>query len=270
MARSAGIRNRKPVKDWLCVIGISMGAFLVAIDATATSTALPQIRAQVGIDVIDASWVTTAYLLSEAVSILITAGLVRRFGHEATAVASILLFAVSSVIAGFATDLSMMIVGRLGQGGSGGTLAPIALAAVKNRLDARHVAIGVTLYTLIVVLGPAIGPSLGGFIAQEFDWRWIFYLNVPIGLVAVLLIFLAGFSQPECRSPSYALDWIGMIGFAAFMCPVIFLIEEHQSIISGLLPPIFRPLLIQIVLVGLYLIYFSQKNRTTDKALRLC
>jgi MFS transporter, DHA2 family, multidrug resistance protein len=214
--------------DWTAVVAGALGALMATLDISITNSALPQIQGQIGATGTEGTWVSTGYLMSEIVMIPLTAWLTRVFGLRAFLLGNTLLFTMFSILCGFSHSLPQMIFGRIGQGFTGGAMIPTAQTIVRMRLPRHQMPIGMTLFGLIVLVGPLMGPVLGGWLAENIDWSWCFFVNVPVGSALLVLLYVG---LPKGRTNWHELinaDWLGIAGLAAGLSSLTVVLEEGQ------------------------------------------
>lgn len=214
--------------DWVAVIAGALGALMATLDTSITNTALPQIQGEIGASGTEGTWIGTGYLVAEVIMIPLAAWLTRLLGLRNLLLVTTAAFVFFSMVCGVSESLVEMIIARAGQGFFGGALIPTAQVIIRTRLPARQMALGMSIFGVIVLLGPVLGPVIGGYLAEEVNWRWCFFLNLPIGLTLVTLLLLG---LPR-HDPNFSLlakaDWWGIVGMAvAFSCLTIVL-EEGQ------------------------------------------
>ena len=216
------------LQDWIAVIAGSLGALIASLDISIVNSALPTIQGEIGASGTEGTWISTGYLVSEVVMIPLAAWLTRVVGLRTLLLVCAGLFTLFSMVCGFAHDLPTMILGRVGQGFFGGALIPTAQTIVRTRLPLRQMPIGMTIFGLIVLLGPLVGPVLGGWLTENVDWRWCFFLNIPIsaGLAALLLIGLP--HQKSRMEEVISADWLGIIGMTVGLSCLTVVLEEGQ------------------------------------------
>ncbi len=216
------------VVDWIAVVAGSVGAFMAVLDISITNAALPQIQGELGANGTEGTWIATGYLVAEVVMIPLTAWFTRVFGLRRFLLVCTLLFTVFSILCGLAHTLPGMVIGRMGQGFTGGAMIPTAQTIVATRLPRHQIPLGMTVFGLIILMGPVFGPVAGGWLAENVDWHWCFFINVPVGLGLLILLFLGLPSEP----PSYFLlkrgDWFGMLGLALGLSALTVVLEEGE------------------------------------------
>ena len=216
------------VTDWIAVVGGALGALMATLDISITNSALPQIQGSIGATGTEGTWISTGYLMSEIVMIPLAAWLTRVFGLRMFLLSNTILFTLFSVMCGLSHSLPMMIIGRIGQGFTGGAMIPTAQTIVRTRLPPHQLPIGMTLFGLIVLLGPLLGPVLGGWLAENIDWSWCFFVNVPVGVALVLLLYVGlPKGKPDWHQFVNA-DWIGIAGLAVGLSSLTVVLEEGQ------------------------------------------
>ncbi|HTJ95671.1 MAG TPA: MDR family MFS transporter [Pararobbsia sp.] len=214
--------------DWIAVAAGSLGALLATLDISITNSALPQIQGQIGAAGTEGTWISTGYLMSEIVMIPLTAWLTRVFGLRNFLITNTLLFTLFSMLCGFSHSLPQMIVGRIGQGFAGGAMIPTAQTIVATRLPRHQMPIGMTMFGLIVLLGPLLGPVVGGWLAENIDWSWCFFLNLPVS-IALIGLLLFGLRRDHVDFHQFVnADWLGIVGLTAGLSCLTVVLEEGQ------------------------------------------
>src|SRR5882672_12483597 len=157
------------------------------LDTSIANVALPHIAGTLGASQDESTWILTSYLVSNAVILPISAWLATRFGRKRFYMSSVALFTISSFLCGLAPSLGLLVLFRILQGVGGGGLAPSEQAILADTFPPAKRGMAFAVYGMAVVLAPAIGPTLGGFITDHYSWRWVFFINVPVGIASVLL-----------------------------------------------------------------------------------
>jgi DHA2 family multidrug resistance protein len=219
---------RASPRDWLAVFGAILGAFTAILDIQITNSSLANIEGSLGATSEEGSWISTAYLMAEILVIPLTGWLSSVIGMRRYLAASTILFVGFSIACALSTNLNEMIVFRAGQGFTGGALVPTAIVIVRTRLPASQQMIGVAMFGLTATFAPSIGPTIGGWLTDNFSWHYIFYLNLLIGPIAVLIQLTALDPTPARWRDLLKGDWIGIGFMAAGFLPLIFVLEEGQ------------------------------------------
>jgi len=204
---------RPSFNPWLIAVVVAMAAFMEVLDTSIANVALPYIAGGLAASNDQSTWVLTSYLAANAVVLPISGWLAARFGRKRFFTLCIILFTVSSVLCGSAPSLGVLIVFRALQGAGGGGLQPMAQAILADTFPPEKRGLAFALYGITAVLAPTIGPTLGGWITYNYSWRWIFYINLPVGLLAVLLVFRFVEDPPyfrQLRAAGVRLDYIGL------------------------------------------------------------
>lgn len=175
------------INPWIIALTVTLATFMELLDTSIANVALPYIGGGLGRSYDEVTWVLTTYLVANAVVLPLSAWLSRAFGRKNYYLASVALFTLMSLCCGLAPSLPIMLLCRVLQGIAGGGLAPVAQAVLVDTFPPAKRASAFALYTVVLVTAPAIGPVLGGWITDSFNWRWIFFINVPVGLLAFLL-----------------------------------------------------------------------------------
>ena len=176
------------VNPWLIGVVVSLAAFMEVLDTSIANVALPHIAGSLGASNDESTWVLTSYLVSNAVVLPISGFLVDWLGRKRFFLTCIIFFTVSSFLCGLAPNLGLLLFFRVLQGAFGGGLQPMTQAILADTFPPEKRGLAFALYGITVVCAPAIGPTLGGWITDNYSWRWIFYINVPVGILAVLLV----------------------------------------------------------------------------------
>jgi DHA2 family multidrug resistance protein len=200
------------VNPWLIGVAVSLAAFMEALDTSIANVALPHIAGSMGASNDESTWVLTSYLVSNAIVLPISGFLVDWLGRKRFFLICVGFFTVSSFLCGLAPSLGMLLLFRVLQGAFGGGLQPMTQAILADSFPAAKRGLAFALYGVSVICGPAIGPTLGGWITDNYSWRWIFYINVPAGILAVLLVSQLVEDPPylsRMRKRAARFDYIG-------------------------------------------------------------
>lgn len=216
--------------DWIAVLSAMLGAFMAVLDIQITNSSLKDIQGALAATLEEGSWISTSYLVAEIIMIPMTAWLVQLLSARRLAVMISVGFLVSSLLCSFAWNLESMIVFRAMQGFTGGALIPLAFTLALVKLPEHHRPKGMALFAITATFAPSIGPTLGGWLTENFGWEYIFYINVPPGLlmIAGLLYGL------EKKAPHWELlkstDYAGIVTLGIGLgCLQVFLEEGHRK-----------------------------------------
>ena len=173
--------------QWAIALTVTMATFMELLDTSISNVSLPHIAGGLGTSYDESTWILTSYLVANAVILPMSAWLSRVFGRKRYYMMSVALFTATSFLCGLAPSLSMLIIFRVLQGVGGGGLAPVEQAILVDTFPKEKLGGAFALYSMAIVTAPAVGPPLGGWITDNFSWRWVFFINVPVGLLSLLL-----------------------------------------------------------------------------------
>src|SRR6266852_6697724 len=198
---------------WLIAIVVALAAFMEVLDTSIANVALPHIAGNLGASNDESTWVLTSYLVSNAIVLPISGWLASLFGRKRFFLLCIFLFTLSSLFCGTAPSLALLILFRVIQGAGGGGLQPMAQAILADVFPPQQRGLAFALYGITAVMAPTIGPTLGGFITDNYSWRWIFFINLPVGVLTLLLILQLVEDPPyflRARGAGVRLDYGGV------------------------------------------------------------
>ncbi|MDE1150617.1 MAG: MDR family MFS transporter [Azospirillaceae bacterium] len=213
---------------WLAVAAGTIGALMATLDVSIVNAALPLIQGEVGASGSEGTWISTAYLVAEIVMIALAGWFVRMIGLRTFLLIVTSGFVLSSMMCGIAGNLGQMIIGRVGQGLTGGAMIPTALTIVSTRLPPEKQPIGVAMFGATAVLGPVLGPVIGGYLAENASWHYAFFLNLPIGVGLLGLLTLGLPSDKGDWGQLARADWLGIAGLTLGLGCLTTLLEEGQ------------------------------------------
>lgn len=248
--------QRADLTAWLAVVAGSLGALLATLDVSIVNSALPTIQGEIGASGTEGTWIATAFLVAEIIIIPLSAWLERLLGLRTLLFICVIAFTAFSTVCGLSNGLSMMIIGRSGQGLMGGALIPTAMTIVAKRLPRSQQPVGMALFGVTVILGPVIGPVLGGWLTENFSWHYAFFINVPVCAVLLLLLWLGlPHERPDWSFLSQA-DWLGIAGMMLGLGGLTVVLEEGHREDWFSSPLIVR--LTMLTIVGFGLLFAGQ------------
>jgi DHA2 family multidrug resistance protein len=199
-----------PSNKWIIAIAVMLATIMEVLDTTIANVALLHIRGSLSAGVDEAAWVLTSYIIANAIVIPLTGWCGAYFGRKRFFTFSILLFVGSSFAAGASPNLPTLIVFRVLQGLGGGAMMPMSQAILMETFPPQEQAVAMSVWGLGMMLGPVMGPMLGGWITDNYSWRWIFYINVPIGLLAAAMITTFVHDPTYVKRGIKRIDWWGL------------------------------------------------------------
>ncbi len=217
---------------WAIALTVTLATFMEVLDTSIANVALPHIAGSLGASQEEATWVLTSYLVSSAVILPISGWLSNRIGRKRFYMTCVALFTVCSVLCGFAPSLPILIFARILQGLGGGGLAPSEQAILADTFSVAKRGQAFALYGMAVVVAPAIGPTLGGYITDNFNWHWIFFINLPIGLVSLWLSNRMVEDPPQMKErmkQKLPIDFTGLALVASGVGCLEFFLDKGQE-----------------------------------------
>jgi len=200
----------RQVNPWFVAMAVMCGTFMEVLDTTVVNVSLPHIAGSLSASVDEAAWALTSYLVANAVILPMTGWLASQFGRKRTLLTAVFGFTAASFLCGLAPTLSILVVCRIIQGATGGALQPLSQAVMLEAFPPQDRGKAMAFWGLGIVVAPMLGPVLGGWLTDNFSWRWIFYINLPVGLASVILTRLFIFDPPYIRRESRGIDYWGI------------------------------------------------------------
>jgi len=214
--------------DWLAVAAGSLGALMATLDISIVNSSLPTIQGEIGASGTEGTWIATSYLVAEIIIIPLSAWLERVLGLRTLLLIAATLFTGFSIMCGLSTNLTMMIIGRAGQGITGGALIPTAMTIIATRLPPSQQPIGNSLFGVTAILGPLVGPLVGGWLTENISWHYAFFLNVPVSALLIVLLLVGLPHQKPHLEDLVKADWLGVAGLALGLGGLTVVLEEGQ------------------------------------------
>lgn len=228
-ASSEANAERASLRTWISVAGCMLGALIAVLDIQIVNSSLPYIEGGIGTGVDNGTWISTSYLIGEIIMIPLTDYLSRVFGFRRFLLTNVVLFLCFSVACAFAGNLPTMIVTRALQGFTGGVMIPMAFTAVLTRLPASQRPIGLAAFAMTATFGPAIGPTIGGILTEQYGWPYIFFVNLVPGAVMLTLLFPTLDRQPMQLHLLKEGDWYGIGAMAIGLACLQTVLDEGNQ-----------------------------------------
>jgi MFS transporter, DHA2 family, multidrug resistance protein len=228
-SKSVGVNSApgsawKPkANPWLIAFVVSLAAFMEVLDTSIANVALPHIAGNLGASSEESTWVLTSYLVSNAIILPITGWLTSLLGRKRFFLICLALFTFSSLLCGVAPTLTVLLISRVIQGVGGGGLQPMAQAILADTFPPEKRGLAFSVYAVVAVVAPSIGPTLGGWITDNYTWRWIFLMNLPIGILALFLVLKVVEDPPFLKRKSLKESSVDYVGFGFLAIGIAFL-----------------------------------------------
>lgn len=263
-----------PINPWLIAVAVVLPTFMEVLDTSIATVALPHIAGSLSASTDEATWVLTSYLVANAVVLPASSWFSLKLGRKRFLIACIILFTFASFVCGAAVSLGMILIARAVQGAGGGALQPLSQAILLESFPPAKRGLAMAMFGLGVVVAPIIGPTLGGWLTDQYSWRWAFYINVPIGVLAILLIGRFVEDPPYIRNANPGrIDAIGLGLLAVWLGAMQIILDKGQEsdwfgavwirwatavLLVALVAFLYRELTIRKPLVDLHI--FSNRN----------
>jgi DHA2 family multidrug resistance protein len=253
---------RAPANKWIVTISVTFGTLMGAIDASIVNVAIPQLRGAVGATVEEITWVSTGFALATVIVMPLTAFLGRLFGQKRVYLASLVLFVIGSALCGMARSLEMLVLFRVVQGLGAGALQPTEQAILRQTFPPKEHGMAMALFGMAVMIGPAVGPTLGGYIVDHYSWPWIFYINLPVGVLAVMMVTTFVHDPEDIRRANREaaekvkkhLDWVGIAFLSVSLATFQYALEEGNRLDWFDSPVVTACLAVAVVATALFVV----------------
>jgi MFS transporter, DHA2 family, multidrug resistance protein len=216
-------------KTWIAVVGANLGAFMAVLNIQIVNASLADIQGAIGAGIDDGGWISTSYLIAEIVVIPLSGWLAQVFSIRKYLLTNAVLFLLLSIACAFAQDLPQMIALRAVQGFTGGVLIPMAFTLIITLLPKAKQPVGLAIFALSATFAPAIGPTIGGYLTENWGWQYIFYVNLVPGAVMVAMLYFSLESKPMKLSLLREGDWAGIITMAIGLSALQTVLEEGNK-----------------------------------------
>ncbi|GAB4296032.1 MAG: MDR family MFS transporter [Desulfuromonadia bacterium] len=221
--------EQRHVNKWIVTVTVMLPTIMEIVDTSVANVALPNMQGSLNAGTDEVTWVLTSYLVANAIILPITGWLARVFGRKRFLLTCIVIFTISSFLCGAAPNLATLILFRVIQGGAGGALIPISQAILMETFPPRERGMAMAIFGVGAMFGPIIGPALGGWITDNLNWRWIFYINLPIGLMAVIMTSLFIFDPSYLQRGKIPIDYRGLFLLSLGLGALQILLDKGQQ-----------------------------------------
>jgi MFS transporter, DHA2 family, multidrug resistance protein len=198
------------VNPWIVAIAVMFATFMEMLDTTVVNVSLPHIAGNLSATIDESTWVLTSYLVANAIVLPMTGWLARTFGRKRLLMTSVTGFTISSLLCGLAPNLPLLVVFRLIQGATGGAMQPLSQAVLLEAFPPAERGKAMGFWGLGIVAAPILGPVLGGWLTDTYSWRWVFYINLPVGIVSLVMTKLYVFDPAYLRQDTVKVDYWGI------------------------------------------------------------
>jgi DHA2 family multidrug resistance protein len=203
-------RNARAVNPWIVAVSVMFATFMEVLDTTVVNVSLPHIAGSLSATIDEATWALTSYLVANAIILPMTGWLASMFGRKRLLMLSVSGFTAASFLCGLAPNLPTLIVFRILQGATGGAMQPLSQAVLLEAFPPQDRGKAMGFWGLGIVVAPILGPVLGGWLTDSYSWRWVFYINIPVGLTSLIMTRLFIFDPPYLRRLSERIDYWGL------------------------------------------------------------
>jgi len=245
------------INPWVIAVTVTLATFMEVLDTSIANVALPHISGNLSAGADESTWVLTSYLVSNAIVLPLSGWLSGLIGRKRFYMSCVALFTVSSFLCGLAPSLGILVLFRILQGAGGGGLQPSEQAILNDTFSIEKRGMAFAVYGIAVVVAPTIGPWLGGWITDNFSWRWIFYINVPVGILSLILTSLIVSDPPYMKRPKvkegFRIDYIGigLISLGLGSMQIILDKGEREDWLSSGFIQVFFVLMLVGILAGI-------------------
>src|SRR5881392_3711104 len=210
MSSQAQPQAQPDINPWIIAIAVMLGTFMEVLDTSVVNVSLPHIAGSLSASIDEATWTVTSYLVANAIVLPMTGWLASMFGRKNLLMLSVVGFTAASFLCGLAPTLGSLIFFRILQGATGGALQPLSQAVLLEAFPPHERGKAMGFWALGIVVAPILGPVLGGWLTDNWSWRWVFYINIPVGVVSVILTRLWVFDPHYLRRTRAGIDYWGI------------------------------------------------------------
>jgi MFS transporter, DHA2 family, multidrug resistance protein len=217
------------VNRWIVSLSVVFATFMEVLDTTVVNVSLPHIAGSMSATVEEGTWTLTSYLVANAIILPMTGWLARHFGRKRLLLTAITSFTTASFMCGLAPNLTSLIIFRVIQGASGGTMQPLSQSIMLEAFPPEERGKAMAAWALCIVTAPILGPVVGGWLTDTFSWRWIFYINIPIGIVSLIMAKLFVFDPSYLKKKAEGVDYWGISMLALGMAALQIMLDKGQQ-----------------------------------------
>src|SRR5579871_316888 len=221
--------SKPAINPWIIAISVMLGTFMEVLDTTVVNVSLQHIAGSLSVTPEEATWVLTSYLVANAIVLPLTGWLGNYFGRRRILLISVAGFTFFSFLCGIAPNLPALIIFRIFQGATGGGLQPLSQAILMESFPPEKRGKAMAFWALGIVVAPMLGPVLGGWITDSYSWRWVFYINLPVGIAATLMINMFIHDPPYIRRTTGRVDYYGIGLLALGMGALQIVLDKGQE-----------------------------------------
>src|SRR3954453_10382701 len=200
----------RTVNPWIVAIAVMFATFMEVLDTTVVNVSLPHIAGSLTATIEESTWVLTSSLVANAIILPLTGWLARYFGRKRLLMASVMGFTAASFLCGLAPNLQMLVLFRVIQGATGGAMQPLSQAVLLEAFPPHERGKAMGFWALGIVVAPILGPVLGGWLTDNYSWRWVFYINIPVGIASIVMTKMYIFDPPYLKAESRKVDYWGI------------------------------------------------------------
>jgi len=221
--------EHRPVNPWIVAIAVMFATFMEVLDTTVVNVSLPHIASTMSATVDEATWVLTSYIVANAIILPMTGWLASRLGRKRLLMWSTMGFTAASMLCGLAPNLASLVFFRIIQGLTGGALVPLSQAVLLESFKPEDRGRAMGFWGLGIVVAPILGPVVGGWITETYNWRWVFYINLPVGAMSLLMVSLYVFDPPYLKRVASGIDYVGMALLIVGIGALQFVLDKGQT-----------------------------------------
>jgi DHA2 family multidrug resistance protein len=217
------------VNPWIVAISVMFATFMEVLDTTVVNVSLPHIAGNLSVSIDEATWALTSYLVANAIILPMTGWLAGMFGRKRLLMLSVVGFTTASFLCGLSPTLGTLILFRVVQGATGGALQPLSQAVLLEAFPPQDRGKAMGFWGLGIVVAPILGPVLGGWLTESYSWRWVFYINIPVGIASIVMTRLFIFDPPYLRQENRRIDYWGIGMLALGIGALQILLDKGQE-----------------------------------------